>query len=63
MCSAYSKAHTWKKVLTSSSWEEKFKGFVQVFTKRRDEFEFELSMYVGRAVNTANDMLATIDEK
>ncbi|RPD59328.1 hypothetical protein L226DRAFT_314748 [Lentinus tigrinus ALCF2SS1-7] len=63
VCSAYSKKHTFSKVIQSSSWEDKFKGFVQVFTTRRGEFEFELSMYVGRVVNTANDRLVTIDEK
>ncbi len=63
VCSAYSKKRTFTKVLQSSSWDEKFKGFVQGFTTRRGEFEFELSMYIGRAVNAANDMLVTVDEK
>ncbi|RPD56321.1 hypothetical protein L226DRAFT_469232 [Lentinus tigrinus ALCF2SS1-7] len=62
-CSAYSKKHTFSKVLQSSSWDETFKGYIQGFTTRRGEFEFELSLYVGRAVNTANDRLVTLDEK
>ncbi|RPD55866.1 hypothetical protein L227DRAFT_579346 [Lentinus tigrinus ALCF2SS1-6] len=62
-CSAYSKKHTFSKVLQSSSWDGTFKGYIQGFTTRRGEFEFELSMYVGRAVNTANDRLVTLDEK
>lgn len=62
-CSAYSKKRTFSKVLQSSTWDGTFKGYIQGFTTRRGEFEFELSLYVGRAVNTANDRLVTLDEK
>ena len=61
--SAYSKKPSFSKIIHSSSWEDKVKGFVQVFTTRRGRFEFELAMYVGHGVNTANEKLVTIEEK
>ncbi|KAI0757704.1 hypothetical protein C8Q80DRAFT_1216217 [Daedaleopsis nitida] len=62
-CSAYAKKRTISKVLHSSSWSDTFKGFIAGFTTRRGEFEFELSLYIGRAVNTANSKLVSIENK
>ena len=62
-CNAYAKKKLLSKVVHSSSWSDEFKGYIQGFTDRRREFEFALSIYIGHAVNTANDKLVTIEEK
>ena len=62
-CTAYAKKKLLLKVVHSSSWSDEFKGYIQGFTDRRREFEFALSIYIGHAVNTANDKLVTIEEK
>ena len=62
-CNAYAKKKTLSKVIHSSSWSDEFKGYIQGFTTRRGEFEFALSLYIGHAVNTANDKLVSIEEK
>ena len=62
-CNAYAKKNTLSKVVHSSSWDGEFKGYIQGFTTRRGEFEFALSVYIGHAVNTANDKLVSIEDK
>ncbi|KAI1785580.1 hypothetical protein LXA43DRAFT_1037408 [Ganoderma leucocontextum] len=62
-CNAYAKKKLLSKVVHSSSWSDEFKGYIQGFTDRRREFELALSIYIGHAVNTANDKLVTIEEK
>ena len=62
-CNAYAKKNTLSKVVHSSSWDGEFKGYIQGFTARRGEFEFALSVYIGHAVNSANDKLVSIEDK
>ena len=62
-CNTYAKKKLLSKVVHSSSWSDEFKGYIQAFTDRRREFELALSIYIGHAVNTANDKLVTIEEK
>ncbi|TBU21891.1 hypothetical protein BD311DRAFT_869699 [Dichomitus squalens] len=62
-CNAYAKKKTLSKVIHSSSWSDEFKGYIQGFMTRRGEFEFTLSLYIGHAVNTANDKLVSLEEK
>ncbi|PIL29961.1 hypothetical protein GSI_07872 [Ganoderma sinense ZZ0214-1] len=62
-CNAYAKKKLLSKVVHSSSWSDEFKGYIQGFTDRRREFELAVSIYIGHAVNAANDKLVTIEEK
>ncbi|KAI0644519.1 hypothetical protein C8Q79DRAFT_1011558 [Trametes meyenii] len=51
------------KVFNSSSWDDKFKGFLTLFTERRKAFTFELELHVGKGMNEANRKLDGVDEK
>ena len=62
-CNAYAKKRALSKVIQSSSWSDEFKGRIKGFTTRKREFEFELSLYIGDAVNNANEKLLSIEEK
>lgn len=62
-CDTYIKKRLLAKVLLGSSWDAKFLEFVNLFTKRRREFEFELSIHTSRSVDEANAKLDTIWNK
>ncbi|KAI0666572.1 hypothetical protein C8Q78DRAFT_434848 [Trametes maxima] len=62
-CDTYSKKKLLTKVFNSSSWDDKFKGFLTLFTERRKAFSFELELYVGKGMNDANRKLDGVDEK
>ncbi|KAI0325484.1 hypothetical protein GY45DRAFT_240808 [Cubamyces sp. BRFM 1775] len=63
VCDAYAKKKLIVKVLKSSSWDDKFKGFVTLFADRRKAFTFALEMHVGKAVDDANRKLESVDTK
>ena len=62
-CDTYIKKRLLAKVLLGSSWDAKFLEFVNLFAKRRREFEFELSIHTSRSVDEANAKLDTIWNK
>ena len=62
-CDTYIKKRLLAKVLLGSSWDAKLLEFVNLFTKRRREFEFELSIHTSRSVDEANAKLDTIWNK
>lgn len=62
-CDAYSKKKLLVKVLKSSSWDDKFKGFLTLFTDRRKAFTFALEMHVGKGVDDANRKLDSVNTK
>ena len=62
-CDTYSKKKLLVKVLKSSSWDDKFKGFLSLFTDRRKAFTFALEMHVGKGVDDANRKLDSVNTK
>jgi hypothetical protein len=61
ICDTYSKKKLLAKVFQSPLWNAKLLGYVRLFSKRRQDFEFELSIHTGRGVTEANAKLNTID--
>jgi hypothetical protein len=59
-CDTYIKKRLLAKVLLGSSWDAKLLGFVKLFTKRRREFEFELSIHTSRSIDEVNAKLDTM---
>ena len=62
-CDTYMKKRLLAKVLGVSSWNAKFLEFVKLFTKRRREFQLELSIHTSQGVDKANAKLDTIGDK
>jgi hypothetical protein len=50
------------KVLKGPIWEGRLVKFVEVFSKRRGQFEFALSIHTARGVDEANKALSTLDK-
>ena len=63
LCDTYAKKGLLAKVFKGPSWNDKFLSWVTLFSKRREEFEFELSIHTNRGVDKANTTLKVIDEK
>ena len=63
MCDAFSKKKLLAKVFGSPAWNVKLLHWVTVFSDRRKDFEFELSVHTGQGVDKANTKLDAIDEK
>jgi hypothetical protein len=59
-CDTYVKKRLLAKVIQGPSWNAKLLEFVGLFTKRRQEFEFELSIHTGQGVDKANIKLDNI---
>ena len=69
-CDTYLKKKILPKVFLESIWNAKFLEFVKLFTRRRQEFEFELTIHTSHGVDKANakldaigDMTHTLNEK
>ncbi|KAJ6515406.1 hypothetical protein C8R45DRAFT_208195 [Mycena sanguinolenta] len=62
VCDTYSKKKTLVKVLKSAIWEGKLVKFVAVFTKRRGDFEFALSIHTALGVDAANRAISAVDK-
>ena len=62
-CDTYMKKKLLAKVLQGSNWNTKFFEFVELFTKRRQEFEFELSIHATQGIDEANAKLKTVGDK
>jgi hypothetical protein len=63
MCDTYAKKKLLAKVFRGPAWNQKLLNWVSVFSNRRKEFEFELSIHTGQGVDKANVKLDAIDEK
>jgi hypothetical protein len=63
ICDTYSKKKLLAKVFQGPLWDAKLLGYVRLFSKRRQDFEFELSIHTGRGVKEANAKLNTIDDQ
>ncbi|KAJ7771114.1 hypothetical protein DFH07DRAFT_241844 [Mycena maculata] len=61
-CDTYTKKKLIVKVLQGPVWEGKLANFVGIFTKRRGEFEFALSVHTARAVDQANITISAVDK-
>ncbi|GBE88944.1 hypothetical protein SCP_1403520 [Sparassis crispa] len=62
-CDAYSKMKLLAKVLKGPLWEGTLTNFGIIFTKRRTEFEFALSIHIGRGVDKANRKLDNLAQE
>jgi len=62
VCDAYTKKRLLAKVLLSSAWDVKLLGFVELFARRRQEFQFELSIHTNQGVDKANVKLDAIGD-
>jgi hypothetical protein len=51
------------KIFAGPIWEGRLVTFVTTFTKRRNEFEFALTIHTAVGVDEANIKLVTVDER
>lgn len=51
------------KIFAGPIWEGRLVEFVATFTKRRNEFEFALTIHTAVGVDEANLKLITVDER
>ncbi|KAH8987639.1 hypothetical protein EDB92DRAFT_1948471 [Lactarius akahatsu] len=70
VCDTYAKKKLLAKVFLGPVWDDKLLGYVTLFSKRRQEFEFELSIHTSQGVDKANfkldnigDTTSALDEK
>jgi hypothetical protein len=63
VCDTYAKKKLLAKVFQGPLWDDKLLSYVALFSKRRQEFGFELSMYTSRGVDKANVKLDTIRDQ
>ncbi|KAJ7165011.1 hypothetical protein C8R46DRAFT_1277063 [Mycena filopes] len=61
-CDAWSKKRTLVKVIKGPFWEERLVKFVGIFTRRRSDFLFALSIHTALGVDAANRTLSTVDQ-
>ncbi|KAJ7498476.1 hypothetical protein FB451DRAFT_1016491 [Mycena latifolia] len=61
-CDTYTKKKLIVKVLKGPIWEGKLVKFVGIFTKRRGEFEFALTMHTALGVDAANKAISAVDK-
>ncbi|KAI0371099.1 hypothetical protein BV20DRAFT_211321 [Pilatotrama ljubarskyi] len=59
-CDAYARKRLLVKVLKSHGWDEKLKEYIQLFSDRKTEFTFAISIHTGIGVDQANDKLDTL---
>ncbi|KAH9171872.1 hypothetical protein EDB89DRAFT_2070428 [Lactarius sanguifluus] len=62
VCDTYAKKKLLAKVFLGSIWDAKLLSFVTLFSKRRQEFEFELSIHTSQGVDKANFKLDNIGD-
>ena len=62
VCDAYMKKRLLAKVLLSTLWDAKLLDFMSLFTSRRKEFVFELTMRTSHGVDKANVKLDAIGD-
>jgi hypothetical protein len=62
VCDTYAKKKLLAKVFLGPVWDDKLLSWVTLFSKRRKEFEFELSIHTSQGVDKANAKLDVIGE-
>jgi hypothetical protein len=62
VCDTYAKKKLLTKVFLGSVWDDKLLSWVSLFSKRRKDFEFELSIHTSQGVDKANAKLDVIGE-
>ncbi|KAF8529737.1 hypothetical protein BU17DRAFT_36437, partial [Hysterangium stoloniferum] len=62
-CDTYSKKKLLVKVLVGSVWENRFLEFLSLFVRRRQEFEFALTIHTARGVDAANEALGDVNAR
>ncbi len=62
VCDTYAKKKLLAKVFLGPVWDDKLLSWVTVFSKRRQEFEFELSIHTSQGVDKANVKLDVIGD-
>jgi hypothetical protein len=60
VCDTYAKKKLLAKVFLGLVWDDRLLSWVTVFSKRRKEFEFELSIHTSQGVDKANAKLDVI---
>jgi hypothetical protein len=63
VCDAYMKKRPLAKVVLSPVWDTKLLDFTQRFAKRRQEFEFELTIHTSQGVDEATAQLDAISKQ
>jgi hypothetical protein len=63
VCDTYAKKRLLAKVFQAPLWDNKLLSYVALFTKRRQDIEFELSIHTNRGVDKANAKLLTIEDQ
>lgn len=62
ICDTYAKKKLLAKVFLGPVWDDKLLSWVTLFSKRRKEFEFELSIHTSQGVDKANAKLDSIGD-
>ena len=62
ICDTYAKKKLLAKVFLGPVWDDKLLSWVTLFSKRRKEFEFELSIHTSQGVDKANVKLDSIGD-
>ena len=62
VCDTFAKKKLLTKVFLGPVWDDKLLSWVSLFSKRRKEFEFELSVHTSQGVDKANVKLDAIGE-
>ncbi|KAJ3543517.1 hypothetical protein NM688_g5844 [Phlebia brevispora] len=63
VCDTYAKKRLLVKVLKGQVWEAKLVTWVGTFTKRKDEFQFALSIHTASAVDSVKYTVEAMDKK
>ncbi|KAF8581694.1 hypothetical protein K439DRAFT_202072 [Ramaria rubella] len=61
-CDTYSKKKLLVKVLNGPVWEGRLVKFVGIFTQRRSEFQFALSIHTAQGIDSANKTISDVDQ-
>ena len=62
-CDMYNKKSTLVKVLRGQTWQIKLEAWVTAFGNRKNEFEFNLSIHTGNAVDAVKRTTDAMDRK
>ena len=62
VCDTFAKKKLMTKVFLGPVWDDKLLSWVSLFSKRRKDFEFELSIHTTQGVDKANAKLDVIGE-
>ncbi|KAI0629070.1 hypothetical protein C8Q77DRAFT_1161714 [Trametes polyzona] len=62
-CDAYARKRLLVKVLKAPSWDGTLKEYIQLFTQRKGEFAFAISIHTGLGIDKANDTLDALVAK